>query len=103
MRAVQTASDTAGAMAAVLKGIRFDESRLSQATSAELFATGRALEMVRMGVPFREAYRRAADAIETIRIPEDPQEAIDTYLVDGYPGRCRPEKVLKRLELAWHR
>ncbi len=96
MRAVQTASDAADAVAAVLSGVTFDESRLRQATSAELFATARAFEMVEDGVPFREAYRLAADEVDRIEAP-DAREALSSYKVDGYPGRCRPDDVRKRL------
>ncbi len=96
MRAVQTASDVTDAVAAVLSGVTFDEDRLEEATSAELFATSRALEMVRDGVPFREAYRRAADEVDQLEAPHAKQ-ALEAYHVDGFPGRCRPDLVLNRL------
>ena len=45
---------------AVVAGIRFKRERLIAAMSPELFATAAALELVRRGVPFRDAYREAA-------------------------------------------
>lgn len=96
MRAVQTASDVTDAVASVLAGVRFDEARLRAATVPELFATARALELVREGVPFREAYRRAADELDALETP-DVDDVLKTYRVDGYPGRSRPDELLKRL------
>ncbi|MEX0821454.1 MAG: argininosuccinate lyase [Rhodothermales bacterium] len=96
MRAVLTAADVADALAAVLSGITFDEARLKEATTAELFATARALEMVSDGVPFREAYRQAAEEVDRIDVPT-AEQALQAYRVSGYPGRCRPNVVLTRL------
>lgn len=96
MRADRLAGDVVEAMANVLAGVRFDEGRIAQATSDELFATARALELVEQGIPFREAYSRAAGDIESIEIPS-ASEALDSYRVDGFPGRARPDLVLERL------
>ncbi|MEX0747197.1 MAG: argininosuccinate lyase [Rhodothermales bacterium] len=97
MRAVLTAENVTEAMANVVQGISFNEERLDQATSKELFATARALELVSDGIPFRDAYRRAADEVESLVRP-DAEAALDSYQVDGYPGRCRPDLVLERLD-----
>ena len=55
-------TDTALAMLAiaerVMGGLTVDEARCAEAMTPELFATEEAYELVRQGVPFREAYRR---------------------------------------------
>ena len=83
-------------MAVVLRDMRFDRKRLDQAVSPDLFATARAMGMVQEGTPFREAYRRAAGEPDAVRKPP-AQEALEAYRVDGYPGQCRPDLVMERL------
>lgn len=96
LRAVHTASNVTGAMTIVLRDMRFDKTRLDKAVSPDLFATARAIGMVQEGTPFREAYRRTAGELDAIRKPP-AQEALEAYRVDGYPGRCRPDIIIERL------
>lgn len=63
IRAALEAGQLLDIASAVIVGLRFDEKRLRAAMSPELFATAAALELVRQGVPFRDAYRRAADDV----------------------------------------
>lgn len=46
----------------VMQGLVVDEGRCRAAMGPELYATERALELVRQGVPFREAYRLVGKA-----------------------------------------
>lgn len=96
MRADRLAGDVVEAMANVLGGVQFDEEKIRQATTPELFATARAMEMVEQGEPFREAYRRAAEEIHSLEMPST-DDAIHSYRVDGFPGRVRPDIILERL------
>jgi len=52
---------------------------------------------VKAGVPFREAYRQAARAVDELSAPS-PEDALAAYRVDGFPGRGRPDLV--RMALA---
>lgn len=52
--------DALTVMTAVFNGIEAVPERCRAAMTAELFATDRACELVRQGVPFRDAYRRIA-------------------------------------------
>lgn len=97
LRAVHTASNVTGAMAVVLRDMRFDRARLDKAVSPDLFATARAMGMVQEGTPFREAYRKTAEELDAVRKPP-AEEALEAYRVDGYPGRCRPDLVMERLD-----
>ncbi len=96
LRAVHTASNVTGVMTIVLRDMRFDKTRLDKAVSPDLFATARAIGMVQEGTPFREAYRQTAGELDAIRKPS-AQEALEAYRVDGYPGRCRPDIIIERL------
>ena len=96
MRAALLSGDLLTAMQNLLPGVRFDEERLRAAATPELYATAHALELVQQGVPFREAYRRAAADVGSLAAP-DVEAALAPYLVPGYPGRVRPELVLEAL------
>ena len=96
MRALLTAGDVTEAVASVLKGVSFNEDRLENATSKELFATARALKLAAEGLPFRDAYRKAAEEMGSLERP-DADAALESYQVDGYPGHSRPDLVLERL------
>jgi argininosuccinate lyase len=102
MRAVLSAADTSEAMANVLKGVTFDDERLRKATTSELFATAYALELVEKGMPFREAYRNAAEHIRSISDP-DSEDVLNTYKVPGFPGLSQPDAVLDDLEKVMER
>ncbi len=45
----------------VMRGLAVDEAACTSAMTEELYATERAYELVREGVPFREAYRRIGE------------------------------------------
>ncbi len=102
MRANRLAGDVVEAMANVLTGVIFDADRIRGATGRELFATARALELVREGRPFREAYRLAAEEIDSLEMPSI-DEALSAYRVDGFPGRVRPDLILQRLSVVERR
>ena len=102
LRAVHATASMADAMIVTLRDMRFDPARLDEATSPDVFATAQALALAREGVPFREAYRRTAAELDTLQKPS-AEEALTTYQVDGYPGQCRPDRVLERVEEALRR
>lgn len=89
MRASQKTEDLVAAMNAFIPGISFNGERLAEATTHDLYATATALRFVRDGVPFRDAYREAAE--NEREWTRDAQSA--TYLVSGYPGKTDSAKV----------
>lgn len=92
MRSVLLSQDLLTAMLHLLPGVRFRREAMQAAATPELFATAAALEQVREGVPFRDAYREAARQVATMASPA-PGEALAAYQVDGFPGRARPDLV----------
>jgi argininosuccinate lyase len=95
MRSVLLASDLLTAVTKVVRGLRFRSDQMKSACTPELFATHHALEQVKEGVPFREAYRAAADVDDTALTPDN---VLSTYHTDGSPGRVRPDVVRGRIE-----
>jgi argininosuccinate lyase len=96
MRSVLLSQDLLTAMLHLLPGVRFRREAMQAASTPELFATAHALEQVRDGVPFRDAYREAAKQIATMETPPSG-EALAAYKVDGFPGRARPDLVRKAI------
>lgn len=62
---------------ALVASLRLDAGRMRAAIDPELHATDRAIELAREGVPFRDAYRRAAAEMQGLagRSPEDSLRA----------------------------
>ena len=100
MRTVELGHDLVEAMLNVLPDVRFDRERMAAACTPGLFATADALARVQHGVPFRDAYRQAAEAAGSLTAPE-PSAALEAYRTAGYPGRAQPDRV--REKLAPHR
>ena len=95
MRSVLLAGDLLTATTNVVQGLRFRTDRMAAACTPELFATHRALRRVKEGMPFRDAYRAAAneDGAEL-----SPDAVLATYTTDGSPGRLRPDVIRARLD-----
>ncbi|MBX2819297.1 MAG: argininosuccinate lyase [Rhodothermaceae bacterium] len=97
MRSILLCDDTAQALLNLLPGVTFNEARMKEATSPELFATQIALEKVLAGIPFRDAYRDAAKESEEGQIEVD-EEALKSYLVEGFPGQTNTDHIREHVK-----
>ncbi|MFB6097865.1 MAG: argininosuccinate lyase, partial [Salinibacter sp.] len=95
MRSVQMTTDVLTALTRVVRGMEFNAEQTQAACTPTLLATQRALERVAEGVPFRTAYRQAAE--EEPSGPVEPAALLDAYETDGTPGHERPDLVRDRL------
>jgi argininosuccinate lyase len=81
--------DVRGALAALtvlVDGLEVDHERAAEAVSdPALLATDAAEELVRRGVPFRDAYEEVAGAVREGRF-EPPHDAEDSVAARGAPG-----------------
>ena len=95
MRSLQITSDVLSALQAVVEKAAFKCETTEAACTPELVATYRALRQVDRGVPFRTAYRAAAngDADETI----DSEAVLGTYATPGSPGQEAPGAIRARI------
>ncbi|MEM1269912.1 MAG: lyase family protein, partial [Bacteroidota bacterium] len=96
MRAVLLSGDLLTAMNELVPGIQFNRERAMAALSPGLFATADALERVRAGQPFRDAYRETASRLDDLTVPP-AGEALAAYRVPGYPGRGDAASLRRRL------
>ncbi|MDP6339002.1 MAG: argininosuccinate lyase [Candidatus Marinimicrobia bacterium] len=63
MRSINLAKDCLGISAAVISGLSINKDKCLAAMTSELYATEKAYEMVKGGIPFREAYRKVAESL----------------------------------------
>ncbi len=96
MRAVAVTEDVLSAANALIPDLTFDAEACAAALSPELFATDRALELVQQGVPFRDAYRRAAKEAAALPVP-DAASIRAGYTAEGTLGDLRPDYVTDRV------
>lgn len=86
----------------LLRQLRWDQARMRAAIDASMYATDLAVELARDGVPFRDAYR---DAAEPARWAErDPAQSLASRVSPGAAGDLRLDVLEERLAaLAPHR
>ncbi len=61
---LESALETIQIMTHVVSGLKINEERCKKAMTPELFATHKAYELVKKGMPFRTAYKKVADEME---------------------------------------
>ena len=71
IRSVSITLDSLKVMTQIIKGVRINRGKMQRAMTPELYATGRAYELVRKGIPFREAYRKIASVTGTGMKPKN--------------------------------
>ncbi|MBU2462039.1 argininosuccinate lyase, partial [bacterium] len=54
----------------IIENLKPNEEALKSACSPEIFAQDKAIELVKEGMPFREAYQKVAQELDKIEIPE---------------------------------
>ena len=63
MRSIKLVKDCLGISAAVVSGLTVNNEKCQAAMTSEIYATEKAYEMVKEGIPFREAYRKIAASL----------------------------------------
>jgi argininosuccinate lyase len=96
MRAVATAAEMLDVVRRLPAALRVDAERCRQAVRSDLLATHDALQLVRDGVPFREAYRRVADRVRTAA----PEPVASPPLPEALGAPGNPGFAELRAELA---
>jgi argininosuccinate lyase len=84
-------------MALAVRSLEADADRLTQAMRPELFATDRALELVKRGVPFRKAYRDVGRSLRDLE-PFDPVRAVRSRTSSGTSGNLKLDVPRARLD-----
>jgi argininosuccinate lyase len=70
----------------LLRGLRWNEDAMRAAIEPAMYATDVAIEQAAAGVPFREAYRAAAEAATTVGAGRTPEASLAARVSPGASG-----------------
>ncbi len=80
----------------LLRELRWNEANMAQALEPSMYATDLAIELARDGLPFRDAYREAANPERWAE--RDPQASLDARVSPGGHGDLRLDTLQARLD-----
>jgi argininosuccinate lyase len=80
----------------LLHALAWRPDRMRAALDESMYATDLAIELARDGMPFREAYRMAADPARWAR--REPEDSLAARVSPGGAGDLRLDALLARLE-----
>ena len=95
--AVEDALGAMSVMARLAADFEIDAAAMRQAIDAPMFATDRAIELARQGVPFRDAYRTVAAAPPTIATSRMAEESVRSRVSPGACAELRLDAIGARL------
>jgi argininosuccinate lyase len=75
----------------------WNAGRMRDAIEPSMYATDVAIEQAAAGVPFRDAYRHAADAVSTAGLGRSPEASLAARVSPGAAGDLRLEVLRGRL------
>lgn len=81
----------------LLTRMQWNESRMREAIEPAMYATDVAIEQAAAGVPFRDAYRAAADAVEAAGAGRTPEASLAERVSPGASGDLRLDLLRQRL------
>ncbi|MGO1542210.1 MAG: argininosuccinate lyase [Luteimonas sp.] len=83
---------------ALLENLDWDGERMRAAIDAGMYATDVAVEQAAAGVPFRDAYRRAADAVGSVGDGRSPEGSLVARVSPGAAADLRLDELRARLQ-----
>lgn len=89
MRGIDHAGSMLAIFAKLFPKLEWNEERMRDACSTEIFAAHRATALAKSGIPFREAYEKTARELSdgnTSEWPKNPEEIIEGLSHLGAPG-----------------
>ncbi|MBD8526315.1 argininosuccinate lyase [Pseudomarimonas arenosa] len=96
LRAFSHGLDALALLAGPVRDLVWDEARMRAAIDAGMYATDRAMDLAQAGVPFREAYKRAAKIDATAVLPS-PEQSLGIRQSLGAAGQPALERLHERL------
>ena len=81
---------------ALVASLQLDVGRMRAAIDRELHATDRAIELARAGVPFRDAYKRAAAEMHDLE-DRSPEDSLRARVSLGGAGNLGLDRLAARL------
>jgi len=99
MRGLEATLGSLAVMALTIERMEVNEENLRKGFMPEIYATDRALELVREGKPFRDAYREVAAHLDKLA-GRDPVENLKSKTLEGGPGNLGLDALAKRADAA---
>ncbi len=96
LRAFAHGLDALAVAARVFAALAWKPERMRAAIDAGMYATDRAIELAVAGVPFRDAYRQAAD-IASDAVPRSPEASLAERSSAGGAAALRLDTLLARM------
>ena len=81
----------------IFEHLQVNRDELERAFVPELFATDAALDLVRTGMPFRDAYRTVSGRLDELK-GRDPQDALRARSHVGGPGNLGLDRLRSKIE-----
>ncbi|PKM06575.1 MAG: argininosuccinate lyase [Gammaproteobacteria bacterium HGW-Gammaproteobacteria-4] len=97
LRAFAHGLDALALVPGLLQGIEWDTARMRDALEPGMYATDRAIELAQQGVPFRDAYRQAAEQ-PLPAAGADPEASIAARVSPGGCADLRLDALAARLD-----
>jgi argininosuccinate lyase len=96
LRALAAGLEALAVAAEVAAAFTLDRERMRAAITPEMFATDRAVDLARAGVPFRDAYRQVAAELERAE-PGDPDASLAARTSPGGAAALGLDELERRL------
>ncbi len=96
LRTLSSLEEEIAVVTVLVERLQPQRDRMAAALNAEVFATDYAFALVEQGIPFREAYRRAADEYHDQPSP-DVHEALAGRRSTGAPGNLNLDEPRRRV------
>jgi len=97
LRGIKAALQALSIVPALVEGLEFDQKKMREAISVDMFATDIALAETVRGVPFRAAYRDAKRALNEAGAP-DAASSLEQRVSPGACGNLLLDRIGLRLE-----
>lgn len=97
LRTLETVEESLSVATVLVERIEPNRERMKAALNAEVFATDYAYQLVEEGMPFREAYRKAAEEYRSQSLP-NPIAALQKRRSTGTPGNLNLKEPRQRLQ-----
>lgn len=96
MKSMEITISATATLDKIFQNLGVDEEKCIGSFSRELFATDHLLELVKKGIPFRDAYKQVAAKVSNLSMP-DPQDAITSRTHQGTTGNLGLELAQQQI------
>lgn len=97
LRGIRKSIDTLALFPALIEGTHFDQKSCDKKIQGPMFATDLAIELSAQNVPFRTAYQKVAESLETLE-SKKPIDSLNARISRGACADLRLDEMNERLK-----